>query len=150
MLGLRKVLRGSQTQRSLKIGVTDLGLHFKIIGRKKILVLFFSSYRSLFFWLDKKKGSKKYRKALPACLGKDKIEMKYAHWKYPFLVPHVRSLYPDDTYTGFQPSSPVIRNKRRRTVLLCVVSILLCLIAVLIIWKYLNPSPIIFVNYLLM
>ena len=30
----------------------------------------FSAYRSMFFWLDKRKGSKKYRRALPACLGK--------------------------------------------------------------------------------
>ena len=30
----------------------------------------FSAYRSMFFWLDKKKGSKQYRRALPACLGK--------------------------------------------------------------------------------
>ena len=29
----------------------------------------FSAYRSMFFWLDKKKGSKQYRRALPACLG---------------------------------------------------------------------------------
>jgi len=57
----------------------------------------FSAYRSMFFWLDKKKGSKKPRKALPAC-----------------LVTYIRSLYPDDVYTGFQPSSPVIRGKKRR------------------------------------
>ena len=96
------------------------------------MIPIFSAYRSLFFWLDQKKGSKKYRKALPACLGKYEIEMKYKHGKYLFLVSHVRSIYQDETYTGFQPSSPVIRSKRRRTALLCVLSILICLFAVLI------------------
>ena len=74
----------------------------------------FSAYRSMFFWLDKKKGSKKYRKALPACLGMVfwlKITMFFISM---FSVTHVRNLYPDDEYRGFQPSSPVIRNKRKR------------------------------------
>lgn len=42
----------------------------------------FSAYRSMFFWLDKKKGSKKPRKALPACLG------RITHYQYKifFLI----------------------------------------------------------------
>jgi hypothetical protein len=31
-----------------------------------------------------------------------------------FTVTHVRSLYPDKEYRGFQPSSPVFKNKRKK------------------------------------
>eukprot|EP00092_Neocalanus_flemingeri_P036929 GFUD01040202.1.p1 GENE.GFUD01040202.1~~GFUD01040202.1.p1 ORF type:complete len:211 (+),score=23.73 GFUD01040202.1:41-634(+) len=57
----------------------------------------FSAYRSLFFWLNKKKRTQTFRKALPEC-----------------LVSHVRSLYPDVSYTGFLQALPIIRSKRRK------------------------------------
>ena len=77
----------------------------------------FSAYRSMFFWLDKRKGSKKYRRALPACLGKTVYTLYRLCINIFSSVTHVRKMYPNPEnvdYVGLQPSSPVIGNKRRR------------------------------------
>ena len=95
-LGLNVVLKENQIQNNLKTRVTDSALTDPCFSG----------------WIrrrDLSNTGELYQHALVHLFN-------YASsciYIFIFTVTHVRSLYPDKEYTGFQPASPVFRNKRK-------------------------------------